>query len=234
MDALTKEQYEQLPDFVKSEYVQTDDGYKHGGVVKLKESLNNLDTKYKETEGRLSEFEQKQKEAIEAAQREAYEKAKKEGNIDEIEKRYQEQLEDAQKRVGETETQYKERLEKLTNGIKSEKINSIVADLAGELATDSGREAFKQLAKSLVDYDPEQTKTIFKGLDGSATSLDLEGFKADLKKNPVFAPLLKADVTAQGGGMANGNSNGSAEGKPKANMGGNKSERVAAIKQKIG
>lgn len=234
MDALTKEQYEQLPDFVKSEYVQTDDGYKHGGMIKLKESLNSLDSKYKETESRLSEFEQKQKDAIEAAQREAYEKAKKEGNVEEIEKRYQQQLEDAQKRAGESQKQYEERLQALTNNMKSDKVNSIISDLAADLATDTGREAFKLLARNLVDYDPEQGKMIFKDLNGSATSLDLEGFKAELKKNPAFSPLIKADVTAQGGGMANGNSGGSAAGAIKADMGGDKQARIRAIQQKLG
>lgn len=233
MDALTAEQYEQLPDFVKSEYVETDDGYKHGGVVKLKESLNSLDSKYKETETRLTEFEQKQKEAIEAARLEAFEQAKKDGNIEEVEKRYQEQLADAEKRAGETQAQYEERLNKLTNNMKSEKINSVISDLAADVATDTGREAFKLLARNLVDFDPEQGKMIFKDLNGSATSLDLEGFKAELKKNPAFSPLIKADVTAQGGGMANGNSGGSAAGDIKADMGGDKQSRIRAIQQKI-
>jgi len=120
---------------------------------------------------------------------------------------------DSEKRAGETLAEYKERIEKLTGNMKAEKVNAIVTDLAAKHATEAGRETAKMLLKQLVDFDPETNKTIFKGLDGSATSLDLAGFESDLLNNPVFAPLLKANVNVDGGGNVNGNTSGSATSK---------------------
>lgn len=209
MSGLTQEQFDGLPDYVKADYQQTDDGFKHGGFLKLKESLNVLDGKYKTTEQRLSEIEAAKKSEIEAAELAAYEKAKKEGNVEEVEKRYQQQLADAQKRAGETVAQFEARLKSMADNIRTEKVNALVSDISAKHATDSGREAFKQILKVMVDFDAENNKQIFKGLDGSATSLDLAGFEADLKNNPIFAPLLKGTVVTNGGGNVNGGSNGS-------------------------
>lgn len=220
MSDYTQEQFEQLPEFMQKDLTKVGDVYKHAGVVKLKESLNELDGKVKtyesqtnELTGKLSEFEKAQKQAIEQAKQEAYERAKKEGNVDEIEKRYQEMLEDNKKRSGETIAQYEERIKKMTDNIKSEKINAVVSDLAAKHATDAGREAFKRLVKSSLDYDPESGQMIFKDSQGSATSLDLAGFEAELSKDAALAPVLKANVATQGGGLANGGSKGSAQAK---------------------
>ena len=103
-------------------------------------------------------------------------------------------LEDNKKRSGETIAQYEERIKKMTDNIKSEKINAVVSDLAAKHATDAGREAFKRLVKSSLDYDPESGQMIFKDSQGSATSLDLAGFEAELSKDAALAPVLKANV----------------------------------------
>ena len=213
MSALTVEQFEQLPEFAKSEYVETDKGYQHGGFVKLKGSLDDLDIKYKTIESQLNSANEAKQAEIEEAKKQAYEEAKKSGNVEEVERRYQEMMADSEKRAGETLAQYKERIEKLTGNMKAEKVNAVVADLAAKHATEAGRETAKLLLKQLVDFDPETNKTIFKGLDGSATSLDLAGFESDLLNNPVFAPLLKANVNVDGGGNVNGNTSGSATSK---------------------
>ena len=205
MSALSKEQFEQLPDFLQGDYVETDNGYQHGGFVKLKGTLNELDSKYKSTESRLTEFEAAQAAKIEEAERIAYEKAKTDGNVDEIEKRYQQQLEDAQKRAGETETQYKKRLEAMANREKS----AIATELSS-LAIESLSGAFKQLVSSRIDIDTETGKEIYLNADGSASSLDKAGFINELKNDPLFRPMIKAETHTTGGGEVKGNTDGSA------------------------
>lgn len=216
MSEYTQEQFAQLPEFMQKDLVKVGEGYKHAGVVKLKESLNDLDSKVKsyesqtqELSGKLTAFEQAQKDAIEKAQQEAYDRAKKEGNVGEIEKRYQEMLEDSKKRSGETIAQYEDRIKKMTDNIRNEKVNAVVSDLAARHATDQGREAFKRLVKSMIDYDAEKGELMFKDSNGSALGLDLAGFEAELSKDAALAPVLKANVATTGGGLANGG-NGSA------------------------
>lgn len=59
------------------------------------------------------------------------------------------------------------------------------------------------MIESRIDYDPETGKTIFLNEDGSASSLDLAGFKAEISKSDLYAPVIKASVNT--GGIAKGN-----------------------------
>lgn len=218
---LTQEQFESLPEFVKSDYTQHEGAYVPVAelkVGKLKDSLNGLDSK-------LKEFEKNEQAKLEAARAEALEKLKKEGKVDEI-------LADAERRIGETKAQYEERLQRMTTAIKTEKRSALVADLASELATDSGSKAFKRLVADRIDVDPETGKVTFLNDDGSASSLDFAGFKAELLKDDSFAPLLKAGVVTKGGGNANG-STGAGGASSVGNLGGSRAEREAALARKF-
>jgi hypothetical protein len=187
-------------------------------VGKLKDSLNGLDSK-------LKEFEKNEQAKLEAARAEALEKLKKEGKVDEI-------LADAERRIGETKAQYEERLQRMTTAIKTEKRSALVADLASELATDSGSKAFKRLVADRIDVDPETGKVTFLNDDGSASSLDFAGFKAELLKDDSFAPLLKAGIVTKGGGNAQG-STGAGGASSVGNLGGSRAEREAALARKF-
>lgn len=221
MSDLTKEQFEQLPEFLKNDYVQDGEVYRHGGVKKLKESLNQLDSKFKETSSKLTEYESKQQQQQAEAERKALEKLKAEGKVDEI-------LADAERRLGETQKQYEQRIERMTNQIKTEKRSALVADLAGEMATDLGSKAFKALIASRIDVDAETGKVTFLNADGSASALDLAGFKAELLKDDLLSPLLKGNVTTFGGGLANGSTGGSAT-VGSGNLAGTRAEREQAL-----
>ena len=97
----------------------------------------------------------------------------------------------------------------MANQIKTEKRSAVVSDLA-ELATDKGRAAFKKLIASRIDVDAETGKVTYLNDNGSASSLDLAGFKAELLKDDSLSPLLKGDVVTTGGGNAQGSTGGSA------------------------
>lgn len=228
MADLTKEQFEALPDFVKEDYQQDGEVYRHSAefkAAKLKSSLDGLDSKLKETSGKLSEYEQKQAERQAEAERKALEKLKAEGKVDEI-------LADAERRIGETQKQFQERLDRMAGQIKTEKRAALVSDLS-EMATDIGRAAFKKLVASRIDVDAESGKVTFLNEDGSASSLDLAGFRAELMKDDALKPLLKGDVVTTGGGMAKGSNGGGSASFGKGNFGGTREERKAAIAAKF-
>lgn len=200
---LTKEEYEGLPEKARGAFTQEGDLFVPAKDAKLKQTLNELDSKYKEASSKLSEYEQNQAKLQSEAERKALDKLKSEGKFDEI-------LADFDRRSNETKKQYEDRLERMANQIKTEKRSALVADLAAELATDKGSRAFKALVQSRIDIDAETGKVTFLNDDGSASSLDLNGFKAELMKDDSLSPLLKADLVTQGGGNANGNAGGSA------------------------
>lgn len=226
--ALAKDIYDSLPDVVKADYTEHEGEYVPVGELKaqkLKSSLNDLDGKFKETTGKLSEYEKRQSELAAEAERKALEKLKSEGKVDEI-------IADAERRIGETQRQYEERLNKLVGTIKTEKRSNIVAALAAELATETGSKAFQRLVASRIDVDAETGKVTVLNDDGSASSLDLAGLKSELGNDPSYAPLLKSGVVTFGGGNANGSQGGSASfGAGK--FGGNREERRQAIKAKF-
>lgn len=202
---LTKEEYESLPEKARGAFAQEGDLFVPAKDAKLKQTLNELDNKYKEASTKLSEYEQRQAESQSEAERKALEKLKSEGKVDEI-------LADADRRIGETTKQYQERIDKMIATSKSSKRDEIVADLSS-FATDKGRAAFKRLTASLIDYDPETGKEIYFNEDGSASSAKTraEFMKEVIEKSETFEPLLKAsNLVTQGGGMANGNTGGSA------------------------
>jgi len=211
MSELTQEQFDELPDFAKGAFAQNGDVYIPAKDAKLKQTLDELDGKYKDAlknsesfESRLAEIEKAKQAEIEAAQLEAFEKAKKEGNTDAVDERWQQKLSDFEKRKEEEVSTLQSKLDELTNGIKTEKRNAIVSDLASELAVPQGSKAFKMLVANRIDVDPSTGGLTFLDEGGSATSLDLEGFKSELQKDELFAPLLKSGIVTSGGGNANG------------------------------
>lgn len=230
MADLTQEKYDSLPDYIKQDYQQDGEIYRHVAefkAAKLKSSLDGLDSKLKETNGKLTEYEQKQTERQADAERKALEKLKAEGKVDEI-------LADAERRIGETTKQYQERIDKMVKTAKQGKRDEIISDLSGK-AIDSGRAAFKRLAAMLVDYDPETGKEIYFNEDGSASSAKnrAEFFAEVIDKSETFAPLLKGDVVTTGGGNANGSNGDGRTSFAQGNMGGSRAEREAAIAKRF-
>ena len=212
MSDYTQEQFDQLPDFAKADFVKDGDVYRHGGLLKVKKTANELDQKYREASERINSIEASKASEIEAARAAALEQARTKGDVTAIEKRYQEQMADLEKRSKEEIESLKNTLggiiEKVTKNSKNNAIGALVSDLSS-LATDDGREAFKRLIRNRIDYNPETGQTIFLDDSGSATSLDVNGFKAELGKDPIFKPILRAEITTTGGGQASGSGNAS-------------------------
>lgn len=211
MSELTKEQYDELPDYAKDAFVEDGDKYITVKDNKLKSTLDELDKKYKSQNSeldsikdQLNQFKTQESEKIEAAKREVLEKAKKDGNNNEALELLQQELDDMRKRSSESESQYKQRIEDMTNSISSEKSSAIASDIIAEIGNVKGAKYLKKIVLERTKVDAETGKVTFLDESGGATSLDKAGFIAELKKDEDIHPLLKADIVTNGGGLANG------------------------------
>lgn len=206
--ALTQEQFETLPDFVKSDYVQHEGAYVPQAELKvkgLKSSLDNMDSKLKEIEaGKAAE--------IEAARIKGLEEAKTKGDVAEVEKRYQQQMEHAVKLAREEE---RNSVTKELSQKQADTRASGIADTIGaNLAVDKdAAEVIAELIKQRVKVDPETGKEYFLDASGSALSVNRSEFEAMLTKEGKFKHLVKAAIATNGAGGANGNSGGGASNK---------------------
>lgn len=209
MNELNEEQYNQLPDFLKDTYKKDGDVYKNAAVMTLKGTLNSLDGKVKDFEKQIADSKAAEQERITQAQQEAYEKAKKENNIEDILKLERQKLDDEKRRMDESANQFNERMKKVAENQRK----SIASSFASSLATDKGKMAFERLIEPFIEFDPMSGEETYLNQDGSASSLNREQFMAEIKKDALFASLLKADIHTQGGGNMNGSTTGSANGK---------------------
>lgn len=237
---LTKEEYEALPEKARAAFTEDGDQYVPVKDAKLKQTLDDVDSKYKsaeqrakELEERLNRYEEIKRQEIEEAKRKALEQAKSKGDVDAAIKQYEERLADLEKRSNESKRQYEERIQKLSGTLKSREKSLIASKLAADLATDIGRDLFTDVVQSRIDVDLETGKPIFLNADGSASSLDLDGFKEELQKDARLKPLLKSGVVTNSPGFLNGSNGIGSASTAKANMGGSREERKAAIRAKF-
>ena len=215
MSELTQEQYEQLPDFVKSDYTEVDGVYKHAGMMKVKGTLNELDSKLKARDNefsqlneKLSSIEQQQAEKIEQARKDALEQAKSKGDIAAIEQRYQEQMQDLEKRTAERvrqEVQQEYTLKEVQNKAQIE-LNELVHGLKPK--DDFSKRLIEDHLKNRQKV--EDGKIIYLNEDGSASTLDHKGLLKEPQESPMFKPLSSYTPPASGGGLINGSKGGSA------------------------
>lgn len=235
MAELTEEQFGQLPEFVKSDYEKSGDVYRpvaEGKLSALKGSMNDLDSKFKTANARIEEIERTKREEIEAAKQEALKSAMTKGDVAAVQKRYEEQMADLEKRTGETVKQYEERLKVRDERFVTTERKSLVIDIAKELKVfDDSQKAFSKLIADRIDVDPETGKITFLDENGGATSLDRAGFIAELAKDSAYDRMRQGDVNR--GGVATGNNGTGGGASTKGNFGGNREERKAAIAKKF-
>lgn len=215
MAELTKDQFDELPDFAKAAFTLSGDKYVTVKDAKLKETLDDLDGKYRHVTGELDSLKAGQQAAIERAKAEALEQAKNSGETKEIIKRYDEQMADLQKRFdGQLESERAEK-EALAAQIKASKRDALLADVRSKLGIrEESAKIFNRYIESMIDIDPVTGKETYLSEDGSATSLDRAGFLSQLESDSAFDHMRKATVPSTGG-QAQGNNGTSGGGAPR-------------------
>lgn len=207
MSELTQEQFDELPDYAKSAFAQQGDVYIPAKDAKLKATLDELDGKYKGLSKQLEDFEAQKAAEIEAEKAKAMEEARNSKDVEAIEKRYQEQMADLEKRSyekGKTEAhnEFKAQQAQL-------KANGIVDKVAMSIAVDNdAAEVISDLIRNRIEIDPDTGAEVFKDAKGSALSVSRDEFVSELKKEAKFKRLVKADIATNGGGLVNGSSHG--------------------------
>lgn len=223
---LSQEQFEALPDFVKSDYVQHEGAYVPQAELKvkgLKSSLDNLDSK-------LREIEASKAAEIEAARAKGLEEAKTKGDVAEVEKRYQEQMADAVKRAREDERNNVTK--ELSQKQADTKASGIAETIAAAKAVDEkAARSLKKLLSDRVKVDPETGKEYFLDDNGGALSVNRAEFEKLLLDE--FPHLVKAQISTSGAGGANGSNSGGGASHGLSNMGGDRKQREAAIAQRF-
>jgi hypothetical protein len=207
---LTPEQFETLPDFVKSDYIEHEGAYVPQAELKvkgLKSSLDNLDAKYKDIEARMTASDQNKAAEIEAAKQKALEDARSKGDVKAIEERYQQQMADLEKRVAERTR------DEVTKELSQKQASTKAAGIAETIAAATGKSAAatKALNKLLADrvkVDPETGKEYFLDDNGGALSVNRAEFEKLLVDE--FPDLVKANIVTNGAGGFNGNNGGGA------------------------
>jgi len=168
-------------------------------IEALKESVAKLEAKNRE----LAEEKAKAKKAAEEA---AMERAKKDGDLESLEKSWAEKLESAKSELSGELGEYKRMVSEITSGSEAHK-------LAADLALPGHAELLLPHIQGRLRTEIRDGKPVVKVLDaeGNPSALTVDDLRKEVKENQVFAPIL-AGSKATGAGSA-GKSGGAAPAK---------------------
>lgn len=228
---LTKEDFDALPEKAQAAFTLDGDEYVPVKDAKLKQTLNDLDSKYKsaeqkskELEDRLAGFEAAKQQEIEAVRAKELENARTKGDVKAIEERYQQQMADLEKRVRE------EAKNEAVSEFKTQQAQEKASSLADKIGLTVGVDAesgelIADAIRQRIKIDPQTGEKIFHDAKGSALSIDEAGFIKEVANEKRFARLVKGDIVTTGGGNVKGNNGGSAPS-------GNENSEAQAAKKK--
>lgn len=203
-------------------------GFQDKETTKAFNMAKNIKLEKQTLQEKLNGFESSKAAEIEAAREQALEEAKTKGDVAAIEKQYQEQMADLERRTAD---KVKAEMEKDFNVRESKKNAEIdLVDIVSSLKPLDDTKAILKMAVEKRQTIDESGKIVYLNADGSASTLDKNGLIAELKQDAAIKRLIQADHNVSGGGNINGSNGGSAS---FGNMGGNRQERAAAIKAKF-
>lgn len=206
---LTKEDFEALPEKAQAAFVLDGEEYVPVKDAKLKQTLNDVDNKYKELQKQLSTYEEQKKQEIEEARNKAMEEARSKGDVKAIEERYQQQMADLEKRVREEAKS--EAMKEFKTGQAELSANALADKIGLTLGVDTeSGELIADAIRKRIKIDPETGEKIFHDAKGSALSIKEDEFIKEVAAEKRFARLVKADLATTGGGNAKGSTGGSA------------------------
>lgn len=150
----------------------------------------------KELKERLAELEAKIEEGGRAS-------AKDKGDIDALEKSYQE-------KIGKLEKGYQEKISGLQGNLQRILVDNQASTLANELAVQGSASVLVPhiRARLSVEERDGQFKTVVLDAEGKPSAYSLDDLKQEITANPAYAPIIVGS-RASGGG-ASGGSGGSA------------------------
>lgn len=192
------------------------------------EDVSGLKNKVNELLAEKKAAEKKAQEAADAARREAEEAARKSGNVEALEKSWQEKY---ARREAELSTQLEAERNTLQSQIKSLTVGRTATDLAAELAIQGSAKALLPHIEKRLGMDIRDGKPTVVVLDasGNPSAATLDELKAEFTNDAAFAPLIVGSKASGGGAGGAGKGGGAAQG----NIGGTRDERSKAIASKF-
>lgn len=190
---------------------------------KLNEEVGGLKTKVDELLKEKKAFQSKAEQEAEARRLAAEEAAKKSGDVESLEKSWNEKFQTK-------EQEFNSLLSEKENVIRNLTVNSTATQLAAELGGDKSAALLPHIAPRLdVEVKDGKANVIVKDADGNRSALTVEELKSELVNTDYLAPLIVASNAAGGGAKGNG----SASGASNTNMTADE-KRAAQINKKFG
>lgn len=192
------------------------------------EDVSGLKNKVNELLAEKKAAEKKAQEAADAARKEAEEAARKSGNVEALEKSWQEKY---NRREAELSGQLETERNTLQSQIKSLTVGRTATDLAAELAIQGSAKALLPHIEKRLGMDIRDGKPTVVVLDasGNPSAATIDELKAEFTNDAAFAPLIVGSKASGGGAGGAGKGGGAAQG----NIGGNRDERSKAIASKF-
>lgn len=223
---ISKEDFEKLEDAQKALYAESGDGYQlqvEGleDVSGLKAKVDELLSEKKQEQQKAREAEEKAKKASEEAERE---KARKAGDVEALEASWKKKHEEAL-------SQKDEEINSLRSGMAEMTSGSEATRLASSLAIQGSADLLRPHIEKRLTTEYVDGKPLVRVLDkeGKPSAMSVTDLETEIKSDPAFAPIL---VGSKGGGAGHQQQQ-SPGGQGGGNMGGEKSDRVNAIKSKF-
>lgn len=180
----------------KTETTAAPTGISEAELTALKESISKLEAKNREL------LEEKAK-ARKEAERAALEAAKKSGDIETLERSWNEKL-------TRRETELSEQLQDRDRMIHQITVKARAISMAGELALPGSAEVLRPHIESRLSVEIRNGMPEIRVRDaaGQPSAMTLEDLKREFASNPAFAPVLSAGRASGAGAPAGGSSGG--------------------------
>lgn len=169
------------------------------------EDTSGLKAKNEELLAEVKANKAKAREAEEAAKRAAEEQARKTGDVEALERSWNEKHTQA---LGERDAQ----MAQLHAQVHALTVGATSAQLAGELAVQGSASVLKRIIEPRLSVETRDGKPTVVVLDanGRPSALTVDELRAEIMKDPALAPLI-AGSRATGGGAGGSNGGGAAK-----------------------
>jgi len=190
-------------------------------VAELTKGIEALKSKNDELLTETKAAKAAKREAEEKAKAEAEELARKSGNIEALEKSWQEKLAKAKADAQRT-------IDALQGSITTMTVDNVAVRLANEIAVPGSADILIPHIKARLAAEQRdgQFVTVVRDSAGKPSAASLDDLKTEFTTSPAFAPVIVGSK-ASGGGAGGGSKGGGAA--PNGDMGGSREERLAAI-----
>ncbi|RUT65179.1 hypothetical protein CKG00_01230 [Morganella morganii] len=205
---LTKEEFDALTDEQKAMYKESGDGYQIqiDGMPDIPD-VSGLQKKVDELLSEKKSEQEKRRQAEDAAKKAAEEQARKNGDIESLEKSWSEKLSTREKEL-------LAQLQEKDTSLRTLLVDNVAQSLAAKLAGDSAALIMPHIKSRLA---VEEGKTRVVDAAGQPSALTIDELEKEFRSNQLFAPvIIGSKATGTGGDGGKDKSHAGGGDKPKS------------------